>query len=128
MNARAVDPKLLYSLELRFHAAATALDLYFGKGTGDRNPLAVVLGAYLIAVLEMHREQRERGNNEDDSLNAFRKEAQERHEEMREWLVMLSNTVRELNTGEVIKQVSKAIDALTVEVSAVTVAINSASL
>ncbi|MCP2936216.1 hypothetical protein NK983_26365, partial [Salmonella enterica subsp. enterica serovar Typhimurium] len=61
-------------------------------------------------------------------LDTIAGEAQERRNEARDGLVMLCDTVRELGVDEAIAGVRRAIDALTVEVSAVTVAINSASL
>lgn len=128
MNAPAVDPKLLYSLGLYFHSAATAVDRYFGQGTADSNPFLVVTVAHQIEVREMHREQRKQVESLMTLLNAIRQEARERRNEAREGLVMLCNTLRELNAGEAIEAVRKSIDELTVEVSAVAVAINSASL
>ncbi|MDP3842543.1 MAG: hypothetical protein Q8Q81_08085 [Oxalobacteraceae bacterium] len=135
MNAPAVDPRLMYALGLHFHNAAAAVDHYFGEGTAESNPFLVVTVARLI-------DERERGRNSLEaadqlrqslasvvrSLDTIQDEAQERRNEARDGLVMLCDTLRELNTGEAIEGVRRAVDALTVEVSAVAVAINSASL
>lgn len=115
MNAGAVDPKLLYSLELRFHAAATALNRHFGDGIAESNPYAVVTTALLIELIEVMSAKGEREKSQIDSLNAIRDEMKEHREEGRAGL------------AAVCEAMCKSIDALTVEVSAVTVAINSAS-
>ncbi|WP_341930194.1 hypothetical protein [Methyloversatilis discipulorum] len=135
MNAPAVDPRLMYALGLQFHNAAAAVDHYFGEGIAESNPFLVVTVARLINERERGRESLEAADQLRQSLasvvrllDTIAGEAQERRNEARDGLVMLCDTVRELGVDEAIAGVRRAIDALTVEVSAVTVAINSASL
>lgn len=135
MNAPAVDPRLMYALGLHFHNAAAAVDHYFGEGTAESNPFLVVTVARLIEARERGRESLEAADQLRQSLasvvrslDTIAGEAQERRNEAREGLVMLCDTVRELGAEDAIADVRRSIDALTVEVSAVTVAINSASL
>lgn len=135
MNAPAVDPRLLHALGLHFHVAAAAVDHYFGKGTAEVNPFLVVTVARLVGERERGRESLEAADQLRQSLASLVRsldtiagEAQDDRNEARESRVMLCDTLRELNADEAIAGVRRAIDALTVEVSAVTVAINSASL
>lgn len=135
MNAPAVDPRLMYALGLHFHNAAAAVDHYFGEGTAESNPFLVVTVARLIEARERGRESLEAADQLRQSLasvvrslDTIAGEAQERRNEASEGLVMLCDTVRELGAEDAIADVRRSIDALTVEVSAVTVAINSASL
>lgn len=135
MNARAVDPRLMYALGLLFHNAAAAVDDYFGEGIAESDPSLVVNVARLIDARERGRESLEAADQLRQwlasvvrSLDTIAGEAQERRNEARDGLVMLCDTLRELNAGEAIAGVRRAIDELAAEVSAVTVAINSASL
>jgi hypothetical protein len=125
----------MYALGLHFHNAAAAVDHYFGEGTAESNPFLVVTVARLIEARERGRESLEAADQLRQSLasvvrslDTIAGEAQERRNEAREGLVMLCDTVRELGAEDAIADMRRSIDALTVEVSAVTVAINSASL
>lgn len=134
MNTPAVDPRLMYALGLQFHNAAAAVDHYFGEGIAESNPFLVVTVARLINERERGRESLEAADQLRQwlasvvrSLDTIAGEAQERRNEAREGLVMLCDTLRELNSNEALGGVRRSIEEVQTEVSAVAVAVGGIS-